>query len=321
MDSCYFVSSACEELDLKYGPTIDTLDTKGGKKIVLKICTESEYRKYADYVYELALDQSKSGYPTYCDGIKTKAMFLDRSEKAFSRDTEELLLFEHEGIVEGWIHCFWLPEDRYLSTVSFNIESHTEQALGEFLELAQTRFGGYDLFLGYSKDNKKAVNFLSANGFERIEEDYNNTAFLDDFEPVAISSHLIRITKENFELFRELHSKLEGGMYWNSDRIDADMDNWIIFVSIDGGETLGSVYYRMVNNGWFEIFGIEMKDNLFDPTIFRELLGKALNSAKELGGKYMTFFCDEEGQEIAGRLGFRCVGEYVCYQKHLELSK
>lgn len=61
--------------------------------LVLRICTESEYKKYAEYVYSLALDQSKSGYPTYCDGIKTKAMFLDRSEKAFSRDTEEILLF------------------------------------------------------------------------------------------------------------------------------------------------------------------------------------------------------------------------------------
>lgn len=61
--------------------------------LALRICTESEYKKYAEYVYSLALDQSKSGYPTYCDGIKTKAMFLDRSEKAFSRDTEEILLF------------------------------------------------------------------------------------------------------------------------------------------------------------------------------------------------------------------------------------
>lgn len=50
---------------------------------MLRICTEQEYIKYADFVYGLALDQSKSGYPTYCDGIKTKEMFLDRSRKAF----------------------------------------------------------------------------------------------------------------------------------------------------------------------------------------------------------------------------------------------
>ena len=42
---------------------------------MLRKCTEQEYKEYADFAYGLALDQSKSGYPTYCDGIKTKEMF------------------------------------------------------------------------------------------------------------------------------------------------------------------------------------------------------------------------------------------------------
>lgn len=283
---------------------------------MLRICTEPEFRKYADFIYGLALDQTKSGYPTYCDGIKTKAMFLERSEIAFSRDTEELLLFEYEGSVEGWIHCYWIPEDHYLSTVSFNINSHTEQALQEFLNLVQRQFKGYDLLLGYPKDNKKAVGFLSEKGFVCIEEAYNNTAFLNQLEPIEVSDSVIRITKDNFEYFRTLHSKLDEEMYWNSDRIYGDMDNWVVFAKIDKGEAVGSVYFMTADDGWFEIFGIDMKENKFDPAVFRELLGKALNTAKALGGCYMTFFC-EEGQEIVNALGFRCVGQYVCYKKHL----
>ncbi len=284
---------------------------------MLRICTDQEFRKYADFVYELALDQSKSGYPTYSDGIKTKEMFLDRSQKAFLRDTEDILLFEHEGIVEGWIHYYYLPEDNYLSTVSFNINSHTEQALQEFLELVQVQFKGYDLFLGYSKDNKKAVDFLSTHGFVCIEEDYNNTAFLNKYEPVQVSDSVFRVTKDNYEFFRALHSQVEGDMYWNSDRIYADIDNWIIFVKIHNKESVGSVYYMTDDDGWFEIFGIDMKDNVFDSKLFFDLLGKALNTAKKSKGKYMTFFCDKEGQEIVSSLGFECVGEYVCYKKHL----
>lgn len=42
---------------------------------MLRICTEQDFNTYFDFVYELALDQSKSGYPTYSDGIKTKEMF------------------------------------------------------------------------------------------------------------------------------------------------------------------------------------------------------------------------------------------------------
>ncbi len=284
---------------------------------MLRICTKQEYKKYADFAYELALDQSRSGYPAYSDGIKTKEMFMERSEKAFSRDTEEIVLFEYKGIVEGWIHYYWLPDDHYLSTVSFNIDIHTEQALREFLELAQKKFKGYDLFLGYSKDNKKAVDFLSANGFECIEEDFNNTAFLNKYEPIKASDDVVRISKDNFEYFRTLHSKSDEDMYWNSDRIFADIDSWIIFVRIDNGEALGNVYCTKNGDGWFEIFGIDMKDNIFDSDVFRELLGKALNTAKELGGKYMTFFCEAQEQEIVKELGFKCVGGYVCFKKRL----
>ncbi|MBQ8638882.1 MAG: hypothetical protein IJ468_06910 [Lachnospiraceae bacterium] len=284
---------------------------------MLRICTEQEFEKYIDFVYHLALDQSKSGYPTYSDGIKTREMFIQRSQKAFSRNTEEILLFESDGVVEGWIHYYWLPDDNYLSTVSFIICSHTEQALQEFLEFARERFKGYDLFLGYSTENRQAVHFLSAHGFECIENDYNNTAFLDRYEPIAVSDRVIRVTKENYESFRRLHDNVEGDMYWNSDRIYADLDNWIIFVMLQDGEPVGSVYYLTDDDGWFEIFGIDRKDGVFRAEIFRELLGKALNTAKELGGKYMTFFCEDEEQEIVGTLGFECVGQYVCYQLQL----
>lgn len=281
---------------------------------MLRVCTEQEYKNYVDFVYEIAIDPSKAGYPTYSDGIKTKEMFIERSKKAFSRDNEEILLFEYDGIVEGWIHYYYLSEDNYLSTVSFNINMHTEQALQEFLEFAKIQFKGYELFLGYSKENKKAVDFLSSYGCECIEEDYNNTAFLNKYKPVKVNDALVRIDKENYQYFREIHNMIEGDMYWNSDRIYSDIDNWIIYVMINNDETLGSVYYMVDDDGWFEIFGIDMRDNVFDAEVFSELLKQALNTAKELNGKYMTFFCDEEGEEIAKNLGFECIGKYVCYK-------
>lgn len=127
---------------------------------MLRICSKEEYKQYVDFVYEIALDPSKSGYPIYSDGIKTKDMFLSRSGQAFSRDTEAILLFEYEGIVEGWIHYYVLPEDKYISTVSFNILFHTEKALREFLELIHKQYKGYELYLGYPMDNVKAVNYF-----------------------------------------------------------------------------------------------------------------------------------------------------------------
>ena len=64
---------------------------------MLRPCTKTEFEKYIDFIYELATDFTKSGYPTYADGVKTKEMFIERSLKTFERETEEMLLFEYEG--------------------------------------------------------------------------------------------------------------------------------------------------------------------------------------------------------------------------------
>lgn len=285
---------------------------------MLRPCTRADYPKYADLAYALATDPSRSGYPSYSDGIKTKEMFLERSEKAFSRETEEILLFEYEGVVEGWIHYYALPADRYLSTVSFNIAVHTEQALEELLAALQARFAGYTLYLGFSKKNTRAVDFLRAHGFSCIEEDYNNTALLCQYVPVPTGEHIVRITRDNYELFRSLHRRAEGSMYWNCERIWDNLDEWVIFVRLEAGESVGCVYFLTDDDGWYEIFGIDLKDNVFDPTPFRELLCAALNAAKALGGTYMTCFCSEAEREAVRAAGFRCVDAYVCYQKQLD---
>ena len=285
---------------------------------MLRSCTEQEFKQYADFVYELALDPSRSSYPTYTDGIKTKEMFLERAQSAFSKATEEILLFEYEETVEGWIHYYFIPEDHYLSAVTFNIQTHMKQALQEFLEFVQIRFKGYELYLGFPTDNKNAVDFLSNHEFECIEDDFNNTAFLEKYEPIPISDSVILITKENFNYFRTLHRTFEQDMYWNSDRIYAALDKWIIFVKLHQDEVLGSVYLIDCDDDWFEIFGIDMKDEIFDSEVFYELLGKALNTAEERNGKYMTFFCEKEQLEIVKKLGFQCIGEYVCYKKLIE---
>lgn len=284
---------------------------------MLRVCTAQEYEAYLDWAYALAMNPAQSGYPAYYDGIKTKEMFVERAQMAFSRDTEELLLFEYEGRVEGWLHYYWLPEDRYLSTVSFNIADHTAEALREFLDWTSARFAGYDLFLGYGKENAAAIEFLSAQGFERIEEDVNTTCLLTECEPGHAGDDVVRVDREGYEAFRRLHAEQQREMYWNCDRIYADLDNWIIFAKLRDGETLGAAYYMIDDDGWFEIYGIDMKDGAFDPALLEELLQASLSEAKRIGGRYMTYFCENEEWNVAGRLGFERVGEYVCYKKRI----
>lgn len=285
---------------------------------MLRSCSKNEFDQYTDFIYELATDLTKSGYPTYCDGIKTKVKFVERSLKAFERDTEHMLLFVYEGEVQGMIHYFWIPEDHYLQTICFNISKAMEQALSEFLAYVGERFKGYDVFLRFPAENKSAVSFLAEQGFECIENDYNNTVFLDKLDEIPENSDLVRIEKGNYEKFESLHSQTEG--YWNSERILADLDNWIILVKEKDGEPQGAVYYRALAlvDGWFEIYGIDMDHEDHDPELFKELLNAALLDAKRRNGRFMTFFCDEEYEKATMECGFMCVGNNLCYEAHLE---
>ena len=77
---------------------------------------------------------------------------------------------------------------------------------------------------------------------------------------------------------------------------------------------MGSVYFLNAATDWYEIFGVDMKDNSFDAESFRILLTAALNAAKERDGKYMTFFCEDEAQASVEEAGFKCMDCYVCYK-------
>lgn len=285
---------------------------------MLRLCTKKEFELYIDFSYELAMSLEKSAYPTYCDGIKTKEMFVERLQKVFERENEEILLFEYEGKVEGLIHYYWIPEDNYIATSGFNINKATEQAMSEFLAFVDEQFKGYDLFLGFPAENKSATLYLAGQGFECIENDYNNTAFMEKIKDLPKGNSVIRIEKENYECFKMLHEQIEGDMYWNSERIFEDLDRWSIFVVEKEGSSQGAIYYTDVSDDWFEIFGIDMNNDQFDEDTFKNLLYAALSDVKSRGGRFMTFFCDKECEQTVLECGFTCVGNYLCFKTHIE---
>lgn len=280
--------------------------------------TETNFNKYIDFAFDLSLDQTKSGYPTYTDGIKTKEDFIASAKKAFSSSSGGILLFAYGEKAEGWIQYYYLTEDKYLSTNVFCVNTHTEAALKDFISFSEKGFKGYDLYFGFPESNVKAVNYLSQNGFECIEDDFNNSFFFEEYTPLPQSKAVKKITRENFEDFRRLmDAQTDDTTYWNSDRIFEALDKWSIYGFYRNGELLGAVYFT--DNGlMLEIFGFVFSSPYpFDEGIYRDLLITVLNAGKKDGAKYMTYFCEKEYQPIVSELGFKYIGEYVCYIKRL----
>lgn len=283
---------------------------------MLKKLEKQDFDRYVEFAYELALDMTRSGYPTYADGIKTKTDFIDRACKAFSRDGEEILLFERDGKTAGWIHYYHFPEDHYLDTCSFCVAGGMGQALAEFIAFARERFSGSELYLGFPKENTEAVAVLDTCGFERIEERYNDVLDLDHYTLRPENRDVIPITRDNFRLFADIHSQHNDDMYWNSERILEAIDEWRIFVLLRKGKTVGAIYFSG-DESMSEIFGIDFPNDVYDSGAYRALLTAALNDCKRTGVKHMVFFHDEASQSDALACGFRCVGGYVCFKTKL----
>lgn len=51
---------------------------------MLRIMEAAEFDRYIELAYELAMDPARSGYPTYCDGMKTKGDFVERTRSRWS---------------------------------------------------------------------------------------------------------------------------------------------------------------------------------------------------------------------------------------------
>lgn len=68
---------------------------------------KEDIEQYMDFAYSLALDQTKSGYPLWSDGVSTKEKFVDYVWKSYHNEDREILLFVIDGAVEGWIQFFY----------------------------------------------------------------------------------------------------------------------------------------------------------------------------------------------------------------------
>ncbi|MDE7222547.1 MAG: hypothetical protein K2O34_02045 [Acetatifactor sp.] len=254
---------------------------------MLRKINEDLWREYVNYAYELSLQPEKTSYPVYYDGIKTKEDFIRRTEKSSSIEDEEILLYEDEEKICGWIHFYYLKEDNYLSTVSMSFSAHMERGLEEFLAYVTDKYPGCEIWLGFPEENRQALSWLAKQGFKREEESYNDILFLDNYQAGETPDGIVRITEENFPLFAGLHSQFDSDMYWNSERMRRRLDQWMIFLYEKGNAPQGAIY--CAKWGIAEIFGVDFAGGIYNQEAFCALTEAVLNACKAGKVKHLIF--------------------------------
>lgn len=290
---------------------------------MLKRPTKEEIERYMDFVYSIALDQTRSGYPIFSDGRKTKADFIEHVLRSLDRADRDILLFEMDGQVEGWIQFYFIEDEHYLQTNGFNINVHMEEALAEFIEYVRENFKGYDLYFGFPKCNEKAISYLeNLEKLEKLEKDgwkltddlYHDIFLFEKYQILQENKNVVKVTRENFSDFGILHKANESEeMYWNVERIYEKLEDWNIYLYYKEKRPIGAIYYRNE-----EIYGINYVNGEYREEIYQALLVSVLNNCKSIGMECITFFQDETSQNAALDMGFICVGEYVLYVKKME---
>lgn len=274
---------------------------------MLRKLSDNEFEQYIDFAYNLAMDLSKSAFPIYTDGVKDKAYFYEVAKRGIEREHHEILLFEKDGVVEGWIHYYYLEEDKYLGTNTILIQNGYADALAELFAYWKNKFTGYSWNMYLPEENQEAISFLKEQGYTDQAQEYVNILLFENYTVQQDSKNVVFIGKENFELFRTMHSQFEADMYWTSERIEKHMEDWEIFAYVKDEKCLGAVYYNGKDEEDLEIFGIDVYHSLEKNTVIENLLISCLNHAKHSGAKSMYFFNEDAfTQELAVKVGFEC---------------
>ena len=280
---------------------------------MLRIPTANEFEEYSERAYVLALDPSRSSFPSYADGIKTKEDFLAIAKRGFESENEEIYIFEHGGEMRGWIHFYVLTEDKYIGIEAFETDGFEKEQFADFVALLKEKYTGYEVTAGFPSQNERAVSAAIENGFEIIEESAVNILFFSDYEPQSESGRVEPLTKNNLAVFAKLHDKVE--MYWNTKRLTEayfDGDKWRIYLTEKNGKA-AAIYFVFAGN-IAEIFGLDFSDG-FDGTAAEELLTAALNEAKKnVSAKAMYWFTEDEREtQLAKRFGAKKFTDYKAF--------
>ena len=280
---------------------------------MLRIPTANEFEEYSERAYMIALAPSRSSFPSYADGIKTKEAFLAIAKRGFESENEEIYIFEHGGEMRGWIHFYVLTEDKYIGIEAFETDGFEKEQFAEFAALLKEKYAGYEVTAGFPSQNERAVSAAIENGFEIIEESAVNILFFSDYEPQSESGRVEPLTKNNLALFAKLHDKVE--MYWNTKRLTEAYfggDKWRIYLTEKDGKA-AAIYFVFAGN-IAEIFGLDFSDG-FDGTAAEELLTAALNEAKKnVSAKAMYWFTEDEREtQLAKRFGAKKFTDYKAF--------
>lgn len=280
---------------------------------MLEKLKKNEFDKYIDYAYNLSQNMKTASYPIYTDGIKNKNDFIQTAYRSFDLEFDEILLYKENNEVKGWIHYYYDSDDNSILAVTFLCDKLYNLMIKEFISYIKNKYPLSRICLGFPTQNEQACKELINNGFELVEASINNVLHTDVYKEKKCSNYAMKLDKKDFDLFRNLHDSIDIDIYWNSDRIYNDFENWRIYIYKESDKVVGAIY-SLDASILLEVFGIDYLNNIVKKEIYENLLTAFINDAKNEGIKHIVYFNEyEEELQFLKSIGFESLGEYRYY--------
>lgn len=284
---------------------------------MLEKLKKEEFDKYINYTYNLSQNMKTASYPIYTDGIKDKNDFIKTAYRSFELEFDEILLYKENNEVKGWIHYYYDLDDDSIFTVTFLCDRLYNFMIKKFISFIKCKYPSAKIGLGFPSQNEQACKELINNGFELVETSVNNVLHTDVYQEKTHSNCVVKLDKKDFNLFRSLHDNIDIDIYWNSDRIYNNFENWRIYIYKEKDKVLGAIY-SMDANILLEVFGIDYLNNLVSNEIYENLLIAFINDAKKDGVTHIVYFNEyEEELKFLKSIGFKSLGKYRYYLKQV----
>lgn len=131
------------------------------------VCLE-ELDALIDAFWPVALDLTRSTYPTYTDGVKTRVDFAETIRRAHQADWGEVLVHIRDGVVNGLLVTDE-ADDAYVSLHVCLTHAHQPECLAETLAYLCAKHPGKTLWLGFAPENTEMLAFAEAMGFRMLD--------------------------------------------------------------------------------------------------------------------------------------------------------
>lgn len=265
----------------------------------------------SNLAYSLSLNPETNSYQLH----NSREEYL----KSFNRSLElldrELLGFFKKDDLIAVIYLDVLKEDFYLQTLGLFIKSEFEKVMFEFLKYIKMKYTGYDIYIGYPKENVKAINYLLTHGFILTESSIDQRLKRDEFKPSDLKNNITKINYNNFDDFAKFHDSKASDLYWISRRLRKHIEDWIIYSYWSGSQLKASIISKK-GATWVEIFALLIDDEILYSGVEEDMITATLNEGfKDENIEDVVFFIDSDdecAEKYSRKLGFNIHSHYRC---------